>query len=68
MNTQKGERRRASNNEETVMDLVQNYPGTRAMASLIGISHLSVWRILRTNDMHHFNIQRVQLDENNFAP
>lgn len=59
------------NIEDTVLNLVQNNPGisTRAIASQIGISNTSVWRILHTNDMHPYHIQRVQLLEPaDFAP
>lgn len=72
MDTQERERLvRKPKSEETVLDLVQTNPGicTRDIASHVGISRITVWQILHTNEMRPYHIQRVQLlDEGDFAP
>lgn len=58
-------------NEEAVLDLVQNNPGcsTRGIARRVGLSHMTVWRILHSHHMYPFRMQRVQLlQDGDFAP
>ena len=65
------QRMRTLENEESVLEILQNNSSTstRAIDSYVRISHSFVWRILHTNDMHPYHIQRVQLlNEDDFAP
>ncbi|GFX64463.1 uncharacterized protein TNCV_4043531 [Trichonephila clavipes] len=58
-------------NEEIVLDMVETTPSlsTRGIATEIGISYSSVWRILDDSALHPFHYQRVQsLKECDFAP
>lgn len=49
--------------EEDVLNIFKDNPSTstRAAASEVGVSHQSVWRVLRAENMHPFHVQRVQL-------
>lgn len=62
---------RTPDNEEAVLNLVEDNPGlsTRDIARHVGISQPTAWRILRSQNLHPYHIQRVQLlREQDFGP
>ncbi|GFT95409.1 DUF4817 domain-containing protein [Trichonephila clavipes] len=57
--------------EQNVLQHVERNPrtSTRSVANSVGVSHCSVWRILREQDMHPFHVQRVQTQQpEDYAP
>lgn len=56
---------RTADVEQNVLQHVQGNPrtSTRSVANAVGVSHCSVWRILREEDMHPFHVQRVQTQQ-----
>lgn len=48
--------------EERVLDMIAQDPGTstRQVASTVGVSHQSVWRVFRHNLLYPYHVQRVQ--------
>ncbi|KAF8796290.1 Caspase-7 like protein [Argiope bruennichi] len=53
---------RTADAKQNVLQHVQgnSRTSTRSVANAVGVSHCSVWRILRAEDMHSFHVQRVQ--------
>ncbi|GFT04312.1 uncharacterized protein TNCV_1928731 [Trichonephila clavipes] len=57
--------------EQNVLQHVEKNPrtSTRSVANSVEVSHCSVWRILREQDMHPFHVQRVQTQQpEDYAP
>lgn len=57
--------------EERVLDRVEENPGdsTRRIALTEDVDHVTVWRVLRTQQLYPYHLQKVQgLSENDFEP